>query len=132
MSMGRFIAVAVAATAQLAAAPVIADGRQAYLESCAACHGLYGGGDGPALAALAVPVPDLRRLAAGEGGRFPAEHVMQVIDGREMVAAHGDRTMPVWGSEFWLQEGCDNGAEQRVSARVQDLVDYLASIQLED
>ena len=36
------------------------------------------------------------------------------------------------GSEFWLQEGCDNGAEQRVSARIQDLVGYLASIQLQD
>ena len=132
MNTGKLIAVAVAAAAHAAAAPVIADGRQAYLESCAACHGLYAGGDGPAIAALAVPVPDLRRLAAREGGSFPLERVARVIDGREMAAAHGDRTMPVWGSEFWLQEGCDNGAEQRVSARIQDLVGYLASIQLQD
>lgn len=114
------------------ASSAMADGRVAYLQNCAACHGRFAGGDGPATAALAIPVPDLRRLASAYGGEFPGERVAQVIDGREVLAAHGDRSMPIWGTEFWLQEGCDNGAEEKVKLRVQELVDYLASIQVNE
>lgn len=64
------------------------------------------------------------------GGSFPADYVYQVIDGRKQFLSHGDRFMPVWGSEFWLQEGADEAAEVAVRRRIQDLVAYLASIQL--
>lgn len=132
MDAGNLIRWALLSGLCLLAGSVMADGRVAYLQNCAACHGRFAGGDGPATAALAIPVPDLRRLSSRHAGEFPAERVAQVIDGRETFAAHGDRTMPVWGTEFWLQEGCDNGAEQKAALRVRELVDYLASIQLPD
>ncbi len=110
----------------------MAQGRLLYLENCVACHGLYGGGDGPVAGVLKVGVPDLRYLSALAGGTYPDERVRRVIDGQEQILSHGDRYMPVWGSEFWLQEGADEQAEQAVGRRIQDLVDYLASIQLTD
>jgi len=108
----------------------MAQGRVNYLENCSACHGRFAAGDGPLTGVLLVPVPDLRRLSAMSGGIFPADYVYQVIDGREQFLSHGDRFMPVWGSEFWLQEGADEQAEAAVGRRIQSLVDYLASIQL--
>ena len=110
----------------------MAQGRLLYLENCVACHGLYGGGDGPVGGVLKVGVPDLRYLSALAGGTYPDERVRRVIDGQEQILSHGDRYMPVWGSEFWLQEGADEQAEQAVGRRIQDLVDYLSSIQLTD
>lgn len=110
----------------------MAQGRLLYLENCVACHGLYGGGDGPVAGVLKVGVPDLRDLSARSGGSYPDEWVRRVIDGQEQILSHGDRFMPVWGSEFWLQEGADEEAEEAVRRRIQDLVDYLASIQMTD
>lgn len=105
-------------------------GRVDYLENCSACHGRFAAGDGPLTGVLLVPVPDLRRMSTLSGGSFPADYVYQVIDGRKQFLSHGDRFMPVWGSEFWLQEGADDEAEAAVRQRIQDLVDFLASIQL--
>lgn len=109
---------------------VLAEGRISYVENCSACHGRFAAGDGPLTGVLLVPVPDLRRLSVMSGGSFPADYVYQVIDGRKQFLSHGDRFMPVWGSEFWLQEGADEAAEVAVRRRIQDLVAYLASIQL--
>lgn len=108
----------------------MAQGRVDYLENCSACHGRFAAGDGPLTGVLLVPVPDLRRLSILSGGSFPADYVYQVIDGRQQFLSHGDRFMPVWGSEFWLQEGADEQAEVAVRQRIQELVEFLASIQL--
>jgi len=116
----------------LLSATAIAQGRVLYLENCVACHGLYGGGDGPVATVLVVGVPDLRQLSVRSAGAYPDQWVRRVIDGREQILSHGDRYMPVWGSEFWLREGGDEQAEQPVRRRIQDLVDYLATIQLTD
>lgn len=116
----------------LLSAAAMAQGRVLYLENCAACHGFYGGGDGPVAPVLVVGVPDLRRLSVRSEGTYPDQWVRRVIDGREQIPSHGDRYMPVWGSEFWLREGGDEQAEQEVRRRIQDLVDYLATIQLTD
>jgi len=37
--------------------------------------------------------------------------------------------MPVWGYEFWVEEGADPEAEDRVDTIVRNLVDYIRSIQ---
>jgi mono/diheme cytochrome c family protein len=116
----------------LLSSTAMAQGRLLYLENCVACHGLYGGGDGPVAGVLKVGVPDLRYLSALSGGSYPDERVRRVIDGQDQILSHGDRFMPVWGSEFWLQEGADEEAEEAVRRRIQDLVDYLASIQMTD
>ena len=104
-------------------------GADLFLENCAACHGVYAEGDGPAVSALAVPVPDLTTLAARHGGAYPAELVRSVVDGRSDQAAHGSRSMPIWGNEFWLEAGADDYANREVAARIQALVDYLESVQ---
>ncbi len=56
--------------------------------------------------------------------------VRDTIDGRGVdVRAHGTRAMPVWGYEFWVEEGGDRTAQNAVREAINKLVDYLASIQ---
>jgi hypothetical protein len=96
---------------------------------CAACHGMEGRGDGPVAAGLATAVPDLTRIAERNGGEFPADAIREMIDGRAPVIAHGTRTMPVWGYEFWVEEGADITAERNARELVRQLVAFLQSIQ---
>lgn len=89
--------VALAALATPAAAQDLAEGRQLYLDACAACHGPDGQGDGPMRQILTLPVPDLTALAARNGGRFPWLTTLSRIDGRSGLSGHGD-PMPVFGT----------------------------------
>ncbi len=104
-------------------------GRRLYAENCAACHGPDARGDGLVARVLTTPVPDLTALAANNDGTFPRERVYRVIDGRKQLTAHGSRLMPVWGSEFWLDEGADERAEVMASERIHALIGYLQTIQ---
>ena len=101
-------------------------GRRLYAENCAACHGPDARGDGVVARVLTIPVPDLTTLAANNDGAFPDE---RVIDGRKQLTAHGSRLMPVWGTEFWLDEGADERAEVMASERIHALIAYLQTIQ---
>jgi mono/diheme cytochrome c family protein len=74
-------------------APAVAEFRN----SCAACHGAEGKGDGPMAVLLTVKPPDLTVLAEKNQGNFPFSQVMRIIDGRAAVGAHGPREMPIWG-----------------------------------
>ena len=60
-------------------------------------------------------------------------NVFSIIDGREEVAAHGNRKMPVWGARYMnaetLEHGPDRLNEFRVRNRIYELVHYLQSIQ---
>ncbi len=100
---------------------------------CASCHGDDGKGGGPASFALSVPPPDLTALSRGNNGLFPRERILALIDGREEVAAHGSREMPVWGEWFKMEAteglGGAEGPESSVQRRVVNLVDYLESVQ---
>lgn len=104
-------------------------GEELYQRFCAACHGAEGRGDGPVASSLAVLVPDLTRLFQRRGNRFPAAEIREVIDGRSVVIAHGTRYMPVWGYEFWVEEGGDVVAEEEARIMIDRLVNYLESIQ---
>ncbi|HEX6998662.1 MAG TPA: cytochrome c [Gammaproteobacteria bacterium] len=107
-------------------------GAELFERFCAACHGPEGRGDGPVAPTLNVLVPDLTQIAARRGGRFPAFEIRETIDGRGLVAAHGTRTMPVWGYEFWVEQGGDVVAEREARSIVDRLVEYLESIQQEE
>jgi mono/diheme cytochrome c family protein len=104
-------------------------GAELYREFCASCHGLQGHGDGPVAPGLRHKVPDLTELAKRRGGVFPAEEIHRIIDGRSMPRAHGSAEMPVWGWEFYGYEGEDATRRRRAAELIDQIVDYLRSIQ---
>lgn len=104
-------------------------GEETYMRYCAACHGESGQGDGPVARGLPIATPDLTRLQERKGDGFPEEVLRKIIDGREIVVVHGTRYMPVWGYEFWVEEGADEAAQERVVVIVDNLIEYLRSIQ---
>ena len=104
-------------------------GSELFERFCASCHGSAARGDGPVAASLNVAVPDLTTIAA-RYGEFPAMLVRDVIDGRGIdKRAHGTRTMPVWGFEFWVEEGGDVNAQRAVRDAINKLVEHLRSVQ---
>lgn len=104
-------------------------GREVYLRHCASCHGETGKGDGPVAASLRRPPTDLTVIARGNAGRFDERRVMQVIDGRTLVAEHGTRSMPVWGIVFEEELEGEPYAGYTSLLRSRNLTDYLRSIQ---
>jgi len=104
-------------------------GEEIFSRFCASCHGEMARGDGPVARSLGVMVPDLTRISQRYGG-FPTNLVRDTIDGRgARIDAHGTRTMPVWGYEFWVEEGGDRSAQDEMRKTIAKLVDYLRSIQ---
>jgi mono/diheme cytochrome c family protein len=101
-------------------------GRQMFKEYCAACHGLDGKGRGPVAASLRKPPPDLTTLAKRHGGSFPEEYVTQLLHFGPGFLSHGSSEMPVWGPIF---RDFENYNEAAVRKRIQNLCDYLESIQ---
>ena len=106
----------------------IAQGHELYLTYCVSCHGADGNG-GPIAPYLSPPPRDLREIALRAGGMFPRAMVEGWIDGREAVAAHGPREMPVWGYSFREEMELDENTETHIHERVALLVEYLESIQ---
>jgi mono/diheme cytochrome c family protein len=104
-------------------------GETTFQRFCASCHGEGGQGDGPVSTGIPITVPDLTKIQRRRGDEFPAQTLRRIIDGREAVIFHGTRYMPVWGYEFWIEEGADEEAEQRVEVIIANLIDYIVSIQ---
>lgn len=112
-------------------------GKREYEAKCAVCHGYKGKGDGSYAELLKKPASDLTVLKKNNGGVFPFDRVYSVIDGRDMVKAHGDRDMPVWGrdysaettraGEYYLDVPYD--MEMYVRSRILALIDYLNRLQ---
>ena len=95
---------------------------QAY---CAVCHGEDGKGHGVAAAGLRTAPADLTVLAKHHDGRFPANHVMDVLSNSADFTAHGSTEMPVWGPVFRSM-----GANPSLGTlRAKNLTEYLRSIQ---
>jgi len=123
-------------TGVLAAAPSLsqelAPGAEEYRDHCAPCHGPGGRGDGDLAGVLNRAPSDLTLMARRNGGKFPQDHALRMIDGRRMILAHGSREMPIWGRRYSVEaarmHGRD-GTEAEVSARILELVRYLRSIQ---
>ena len=107
-------------------------GEELFGRFCASCHGSQALGDGPVSRSLNVAVPDLTTIAR-RYGEFPTGAIRDVIDGRGIdKRAHGTREMPVWGYEFWVEEGGDVTAQRAVRDAINELVEYLRSIQRSD
>jgi mono/diheme cytochrome c family protein len=114
-------------------------GKIEYVNSCAVCHGDSGKGDGPLVKSLKIVPTDLTILQMNNNGVFPTGRVYEVIDGREAIAAHGPRDMPVWGDRFKekssertelaLRFGSSIDAEAFARDRIFALIRYLSGLQ---
>jgi mono/diheme cytochrome c family protein len=99
-------------------------GQALYSQYCRSCHGDEAKGDGPAANALKVRPTDLTQIAKKYSG-FPAEKIMDLIDGEKYAIGHGSREMPVWGRRFRRSPGGEKGAQSEITL----LTRYLESIQ---
>ena len=75
-------------------------GKQEYESNCVACHGATGKGDGYFAQYLKLPMPDLTTIQQRNGGVFPADRMVEIIDGRHALKGHGPRQMPIWGTTY--------------------------------
>ncbi len=98
---------------------------------CAECHGGTDG-EGPRFVeGFGAKAPDLRRLGFKYGTPLPKEKLAAFIDGRQEVAAHGSREMPVWGEELYANFPEQESVEDVRAGTISMLVDYLESIQVD-
>jgi mono/diheme cytochrome c family protein len=104
-------------------------GKQLYWRFCAACHGEQGKGDGPVATMFTAGVSDLTQVARRKGDSFTREYLVQIIDGRSAIGAHGSRTMPVWGEDFRRAYDGHPDAERATRVVIERLADYIWSLQ---
>lgn len=109
-------------------------GKREYVQSCATCHGLDGKGKGAFAQAMELSVSDLTTLGKRNAGVFPVSYVYDVIDGREVIKAHGTRDMPIWGKHYSVSAApiYDDYAynpEAAARGRILALIDYLYRLQ---
>jgi mono/diheme cytochrome c family protein len=103
--------------------------KATYLQYCSSCHGDGGKGDGVVSGFLRPKPTDLTKLSKGNGGNLPYGALMQVIDGRTSIRAHGDPDMPVWGEVFKAEAGASIAKEAVVRGKVLLIIEYLNTIQ---
>lgn len=102
-------------------------GKSLFDKNCLACHGANAQGDGVVADTLMGKPADLTKIVARRKGReFPVMEIAKYIDGRQFIASHGSREMPVWGDIFAQEEGA---SESDLQGKMGDLVSYLMSIQ---
>jgi mono/diheme cytochrome c family protein len=131
IGLGAALLASIGASAFEAVSLADYSGEEIFLNYCAACHGESARGDGPVARSLATAVPDLTAITR-RYGEFPSMLIADTIDGRgARIDAHGTRTMPVWGYEFWVEEGGDVVAQREMKDVIAKLVDYIRSIQEE-
>ena len=140
LSLCKMALLAVLALAQAGAAYAQEDQERfaasaaEFRNSCASCHGADGKGAGFLTRIFrGVDPGDLTQLSKNNEGVFPLDRVLEVIDGRKEVAAHGERKMPVWGDRYMAQSMTRHGPGPMndfiVRNRVLELVYYVQSIQ---
>ena len=93
------------------------EGSKIFQHHCAACHGTDGRGHGPGSAALKHTAPNLTLISQRNGGKFPYQHIKDLIEGKEpSLLAHTDREMPIWGPIFHQIESDQDWGEVRLDA----------------
>lgn len=139
MKLTRLAAAAIAMMAMAFGGAALAQqrfdlGKHEYMSKCAVCHGVTGKGDGSYWELLKTRVPDITTISARNGGVFPAERLYQIIDGREMLKSHGPREMPIWGTDYSIEEARYFGdapynPDVYVRVRILSLIDYIYTLQ---
>lgn len=132
--MGLLLSLILTGTTPFAyAAEKLDAGQREFEENCAVCHG-SDLRSGAYVDFLTRTPPDLTQLASRNGGVFPLERVYRVIDGRQSVAAHGPKEMPIWGRDYQIKAGAhyvdiNYDPEIYVRGRILSLIDYLNRMQ---
>jgi mono/diheme cytochrome c family protein len=101
-------------------------GKQMYTNYCTPCHGQDGKGQGPVASALKSQPSNLTILSRNNNGKFPATHVVAVLQSGVTIAAHGSAAMPVWGPLLGKMDGTNS---QDRNLRISNLSQYLRSLQ---
>ena len=102
-------------------------GKILFDKHCLSCHGEFGKGNGIAATDLKETPADLTKIVARrKGNEFPVMEIARYIDGRQFIASHGSREMPVWGDIFSKEKGASEGDLQ---GKMAELVAYLMSVQ---
>lgn len=109
-------------------------GKSEYDAHCAQCHGLNGKGHGPYVPVLSAGtvLPDLTMLAKNNNGVFPVQHIVETIDGRAPVGAHGPKDMPIWGQIYKAQSPGVNpnyNPDAFVRVKILFLTEYIYRLQ---
>lgn len=102
------------------------NGAEMFKQYCAVCHGPAGKGDGPAAADLKTKPADLTTLAKRNGGKFPQDHVSEVLRNGVKAPAHGTSEMPTWGPLFSSVSSKDAAI---VNMRISNLTAYIKTLQ---
>jgi hypothetical protein len=110
-------------------------GKREYDASCASCHGLKGKGDGPYKPFLTKSPTDLTTLSKRNAGVYPFHSVYAIIDGRQDVAGHGPRDMPVWGAQYSIRSAesymdVPYSPEAYARTRILALTEYISRLQV--
>jgi mono/diheme cytochrome c family protein len=112
---------------------IVTTGRLEFRQYCAPCHGMDGTGDGPVAASLKTKPANLTMVAKNNGGVFPTKEVYDTITGNTVVAGHGTREMPIWGTVFRtgnIAPGQRPRGPEAIKRMVDPLVAYIESIQV--
>jgi mono/diheme cytochrome c family protein len=104
----------------------VPSGKAMFQLYCANCHGADAKGNGPLAPALKTPPPNLTTLAKRHAGKFPYDYVLRMLQFGTTARAHGSSDMPAWGPIF---QYFDKKSQQAVKQRIDNLSNYLASVQ---
>ena len=104
-------------------------GKQMYTSYCAPCHGVDGRGNGPVADSLKVAPADLSVLSNDHNGKFPATHVISVLQFGSEAPAHGSKEMPVWGPIFGQMDHPD-ASQDTQALRISNLTRYIETLQV--
>jgi len=103
-------------------------GKQLYANYCASCHGVNAKGDGPVASSLRQQTTDLTMLSKNNGGKFPSNRIVAVLEFGLPNPAHGTAAMPVWGPMLSSMNSNDSQNDM-TTLRISNLSDYLKSLQ---
>jgi mono/diheme cytochrome c family protein len=104
--------------------------EKTYMRYCASCHGKDGTGNGPVARHMKPPPINLTLLSKNNGGQFPYDHVLSVIELRADVPAHGFQDQPVWGDGLSILDQIGPmGAGSENRGKIEALTQYIKSIQ---
>ncbi|MEZ4993068.1 MAG: cytochrome c [Saprospiraceae bacterium] len=100
-------------------------GKLLFEEHCQGCHGEDG--KGKEIQDAAATSADLTKIMARRNVKeFPTMEIARFIDGRTMIEAHGEKTMPAWGEVFASGENMD---QKEIEGTMAEIIAYLVSIQ---